>query len=101
LFKAITQNSFLQVKYTDARKGKGVILVGGDELTVAQSHNLGSEARTILMLDVYKKLMSSMEYTAQEMIFTKSKNSDDLLFGKAVLYTLDVIQKKLENIAKL
>lgn len=101
LFKAPTENSFLHIEYTNTEKTKGRIYVGKELLTEAESHNLAVEARTILKLGAYNKLRGSLQETAQEMLFNKAKTVDDMLFAKAILYTLDVLNTKLKNLSKL
>lgn len=101
LFKAPTQNKFLRIEYTNTEQTKGRVYVGTELLTESESKNLGIEARTILKLGAYTKLQKSLQQTAQDMLFNKAKTVDDMLFAKAMLYTLDVMNTKLKNLSKL
>ena len=107
LFNAVTEDSFLQIKFGKVRDSKGrtlsegVIIVGNKELPLQETRAYAAEARALLALNIYKKVFESMKWTANEMIYQKSKNADDLLASKMALYTLDVLEKKFENIAKL
>ena len=46
-------------------------------------------------------LIESMQYSANDSLFNKSQTIDDMVFAKAMLYTLDVMEKKVENISQL
>jgi len=101
LYCAIISEDFLQIKFLDKQKKTGVLIEGGEELTRAHTVNLASEARTIRQLEIYRKVMQSMKYCATEALFLRSKTTDDMIFGKAMLYTLDVLDTKLKNIGEL
>ena len=73
----------------------------GRVLTQAEVQDLKSQADVMNHLALWVMLSTELKYTANEMIYQKSKTVDDLLFGKAVLYAVDVMQKKIDQIAKL
>jgi hypothetical protein len=101
LFKAPTERKFLRIEYINPQKTAGRIYEGSELLREDEVKNMSTEARTIMRLTIYEKIMDSLEATAEEMMFKKAKNVDDMMFAKAVLYTVDVIKRKIENIAKL
>lgn len=102
LFNAITEDAFLQVQFFKSAKGEsGKIFVGNKELPLNEVKEFAVQARTLLKFNVYRRVTDSMKWTANEMMYQNSKNADDILAGKMVLYALDVLNKKLENIAKL
>jgi len=62
--------------------------------------NLREQVRLIKHSDLWIVLHDSMMYQAQRIMFNESKDFQDLLNGKMVLYTLDVLNKTIEKIDK-
>lgn len=100
LFNAVTEDSFLQIQF-DTKNKNNVILKGGEPLHESKIQELAQESRAILRMSVFQLVLDSMRWTSNDMIQNKSKNIDDITFGKACLYTIDVLEKKIANIAKL
>ena len=42
-----------------------------------------------------------MKHTANENLFKKAATVDDMMYAKAMLYTIDVIEKKFENLSNI
>lgn len=101
LLNTATEDDFLQIKYLDIKKTKSIIIKGGKEISEDEKQNYVSEARTIIKLRLFKDIMESMKWTANERIFNNSQKDADIVYGKAMLYTLDVLQKKLDNLSSL
>ena len=101
MFNAVTEESFLQVRFRNKEKTTGEIFEGKDMLDASETLNLASQARSIRQFRVWTKLVKSMQYTANEKLFMGSQTTDDMIFAKAVLWTLKVMDEKLENIGKL
>ena len=101
LFCIFTEDDFLQVKFTDKDQKRGVVYDGKKPLEAKHALELASQARVILQFEMFQKLEASMKYSANEMLFNKSKNEEDMIAGKMVLYSLDIFRKKLESISKL
>ena len=99
LFCALNEDDFLKINPNN--KGGGTIIQGKDILPEPKTRELANEARAMLKFDVYRKLLDSMKATACEMMYMKSETVEDMVFSKAILYCLDVIDQKLKNIAKL
>jgi hypothetical protein len=57
------------------------------------------KAQTYLGDKLFMDLLKDMERQATEMIAVKSTNTNEMLFGKAMLYTIDVQRKKLKELA--
>jgi len=94
LFNAITEEEILK------HNGKKFI-VGGKELPEADYRDITSGARAMKEMYVWKMLSKEMKWNANKDIYQKSQTIDDVLFGKAVLYTLDVMEKKLDKLSQL
>ena len=75
-------------------------LVNFNLLTSEQKMEYASQAETILYLPVFKELIKEMKLVSNKRMFEESKCWDDMMFGKACLYIIDVMIKKLINISK-
>jgi hypothetical protein len=95
LLNATTEDAFMQVlmkKDLHGTKGYG-IMIGGKVLDKEETKNLVSEARMIQRLKLWKMMVESQKWVAND--------TDDLHFPKAVLYNIDVWEKKLTNISEI
>ena len=90
----------MRVELTKVNGKGGNIYEGKNKMPDSQVIELASEARAIESFPLYKKIMDSMRWTANEAMYQKSKTIDDIIFSKAILYTLEVIEAKISNIAK-
>lgn len=94
LFNAVTEDDILIVK-------NGQFIVNGKLIDQMSRDDIISGAQAIQRLMTWELLVKDLKHTANDAIFNKSKTTDDLHFPKAVLYTLDVLETKLENLSKL
>ena len=102
LFNAVTEDSFLEIRFKNKEGTVGDILQGGKPLNGAEVAELSSQARVITKrFSVWRKLVDSMTWKANERMYWKAQNHEDMIFGKAVLWTLEVMEAKLENMARL
>jgi hypothetical protein len=58
------------------------------------------QAKEISKLKLYKDIMKHLKASSQEMMFTKSKSWEDMYFGKAMLYNIDLIEQFIETLSK-
>lgn len=77
---------------------KGDIMYRGRVLTGEEEHAIANEAHALSHSRALKLILTDMEYLAQQTMFEKSKNYDEMLFGKAMLYNVDLIRKKIANL---
>jgi len=75
--------------------------IGDHVLPEEEVNFLITEARTLKKFNLWKKLLAEMRSHATDRLVNKSKNVEDMVFSKAELYTLDVLEKKVEQIAAL
>ena len=94
LFNGITEDDVL--KFT-----KGKFIVGGKELTPEDTHAIIAGAASIKEMLVWQQLLKDMKYEANRMMFDTSLKYEDMLAGKMVLWTLDVMEKKLASLSKI
>lgn len=50
---------------------------------------------------IWKMLSDDAIYNANYIMFEKSKNFEEMMFGRAVLYAVDIISKRLEQLSNL
>jgi len=93
LFNSVTEDDIFIVK------GKNVYLKGV-QIEQQVIKDISSQARIITELELYKLLLDELKYNANVKIYKKSVTQDDLLFSKAMLHTVEIIENKLEAMKK-
>ena len=93
LFNGITEEDILVQR-------NGRFFIGRHRLTEQEVYTLKTDATFILDSEMWKTLVKCMKYEANRQMYEKSKNVEDMIFGKAVLWTIDIMEKKLKNIIK-
>jgi len=94
LFNAVTEDDIL--RYENSK-----MTFRGDVVNQATLKELVNGAQALQKLNTHKMLMQEMKYVANKRIYQYSKTNDDILFGKAMLLTIDILEKKIDNISKL
>lgn len=75
-------------------------VVPWSHLSDAQREQMAKEARMISETSYWKRLTSSVKQKAQQQMFERSQTYEDMYFGKATLYVVDLLEKRLNAIAK-
>lgn len=70
-------------------------------LPQAQKERIIGEAKAILSSELWNMIMDDMKQVACKKMYEESTDFEMLRFGKAMLYTLDVLKQKLYNLHKL
>lgn len=96
LFNTVTVEDILVYNPNDK-----TFKVGDEILPSGDKQDIISGAESIRRMYVWKMLNKDLKYQTNKMIYENSQTIDDTLFGKAVLYTLDVIDKKLKHLSEL
>lgn len=73
----------------------------GEELSKEQQDVLASESRILAQSRPLNLILREMKYLSNKQMFENSKTTDDMIFGKAMLYTIDIIEKKINSLSKL
>jgi len=94
LFNTITEDDVLFYS-------KGKFYVGELELPPQDVRTIVAEAIALKDMYLMKLLLNSLKHTANERVFKKSKNWEDVTFGKAMLYCVDILEKKIDNLSKV
>lgn len=94
LFNAITDKDIMRWN------GKNFVM---DDKTLIDSdtYDIISGADAIKRSYVWQLIVKDMKNVSNKMLYEKSKTVDDMIFGKACLYTIDVIENKLDNLSKI
>ena len=95
LFKLVSENDFYRVGE------KGTLIHRGRVLTDVEKHRIISEAKFLQSSETLLALLAEMIYVANKRIYFDSKDATDMLGGKMVLWTIDVLVKKIDNLSKL
>lgn len=94
LYKFITVDDIM------VQKADG-FYVGDTRLEKKHLQELKQQADVILNLEAYKLIQKELAHAANVKMFRESKDFDDMYFGKAMLYCLDVIHKKLTKLSQI
>lgn len=80
-------------------QGRTIVTLGGNDFDGQDAANLQSEAKMILSSQMWPILYETMRKTATVYMFTQMKTVEDAQYGKAVLFSIDVMKKVLERVA--
>jgi len=90
LYNTISVDDVLQLKGNK-------FYVGEKEITKEVLINLQQEAKFLKETYLWEILTNQIKYLSNERMYSKSKSDDDIVFGKATLYNLQI----QEDIIKL
>ena len=101
LFCVFGAEDIVTVKWIDEANGVGRLMIGKDVVPQAEAFNLVKELRLLQQLPSFRRVLESIKGSANEMMFMKSKVVEDIVFSKAMLYTVDVLEKLIANISRI
>ena len=85
---------------TNKVTGKIEIFLGDNKITEQEFANLKEEVAYITKTNIWKILTSTLGETARQTMFEKATNFDDMRWGKAILYAIDVQEKIMKIFSK-
>lgn len=94
LFNGVTEDDILQYK-------GGMFVYRNTPLSEKQVSGIIEQAKTIQEISLFKMLMEEMKFVANERLYHQSTSVDDMLSAKSVLWTIDILEKKIDNLAKI
>lgn len=98
----LVKDLFNGVSVDDVLKMKGMTMFyKGVALSPAQKLSLVNGAKSLKALEIWQVLLEEMKNVASKRILETSKTIEDIVFGKVMLYVIDVMEKKIENLANL
>src|SRR3990167_8503260 len=93
VFNAVSYDEVLKIRSKDVWECKGRTLEKGEIASLKQ------EAEVIKNMKIWNHyLRNDLMWIAQRLIVNKSKVEEDLLFGKALLYWVSVVDARLESV---
>lgn len=79
---------------------RGQFIIGGQAMQENERAALREEARFVSKTRLWQIMQETLKATAQEKMFEKSVDFDDMKFGKTMLYNLDIQQKLIDILRK-
>lgn len=79
----------------------GKFMLRGREVTKEEMKVIKQDADIFKNSLIWNVLRRELQLAANERMFDKSQTIEDIVFGKAMLYNLDLIDKKLKNLSML
>lgn len=73
----------------------------GKTFTDEQKRAIISEAQQLDIFPLWEILKEEMRHLAAKKLYIDSKTEEDILFAKAVLWTVDAFDRKIKQISKL
>jgi hypothetical protein len=78
----------------------GVLFLDQKPIDGKKLANLKEQARLLKNGDLWVILTETMMFQAQRIMFNESKDFQDLINGKMILYCIDILQKSIDKIDK-
>ena len=103
IWNGLTEDDILSIRTQSTPKGEKMIEIymGLNRIPDDEAKQFGTDARLITKLPVYKKVLSHARADLKDRLVNKSKIVDDMVFCKAGLYTLDVVENTFKKMADL
>ena len=98
IFHPITAEDILGIEFNGM---KPVVMFRGKEMDKEQISLIKENAENFEKSILWKFIENRIKYTAQEKMFPLSSVDNDLLFGKAMLFELDVMKQVLKEIKNI
>ena len=95
LFNAITVDDILLFL------PDGSIRYRGKRLDEAQVNELQESAEKFANSTIWKLLSDDAKYNANLKMYEESHDYNGMMFGKAMLYNLDILSKRMEQLSNL
>ena len=101
LLTLATKRFFNTIGPEDILQEKGKAwMCEGKPLSDGEKNLLIAETAQFLNSKLWKVLKIDIQYQANRAMFIKGEGKDDLVAGKLLLYTLDVIKTRLKSVEK-
>lgn len=94
LFNGITEDDVMRLK-------NNKLVMRGKEITKEEIAIIRQDAEIFKDSVIWNILKRELQLAANERMFDKSETIDDMIFGKAMLYNLNLIDLKLKNLVNL
>ena len=103
VWNGVTEDDFLQLKTSINPKGVKYVeaYMGTNRLPDDEVKQYGIDARLITKLPIYKRILAHARADLKDRLVNKSVLVDDMVFCKAGLYTLDVVESTFKKLSDL
>lgn len=78
--------------------GKVACLIGGKKISANQASNLTAEAMMLEKMLIWKLFTETLRHEAQLRMFEKSKTTEDMNWGKAILHAIGIFETIVKSI---
>jgi len=96
LFNGAHEDEFLIYNKKD-----GMFTVRSQPVGIPKLRVIKEHAKFLESSEVFRLILNEMKAIAEKKMFDESKTVEDLLAGKMMLYNIDVLKKKIRNLAQL
>ena len=94
LFNGVTEQDVIQVV------GKNMYYKN-TLLTPQQRHGIIEEAKAIKSLAIWNILLDEIKHASNKKLYLNSTTTDDMFFGKAGLWIVDILEKKIDTLSNM
>ncbi len=94
LFNGITENDVL-------RNYKGKFFIGRHEVPEVRIKAMIAEAKAMQKTELWGLLIKDMKLLSNQKMYERSQTVDDMIFGKAMLFITEILDKKVKNISNI
>lgn len=94
LFNGITEDDILKLV-------NGKLIHRGITLSHEQKNSIINEAESLKSNNALTAIISDLKFTANKRIFHDSVCLEDILAGKMALWVIDLLEKKIQNLANI
>jgi len=101
VYNLTTLEGVIKIHYIDQAKTKGHISLNGVMLKEGEERELIGDAKALLRIQGRERIAKAVRADATYKLINKSATIDDMVFSKAVLYTIDVEEQILQKISTL
>jgi len=77
------------------------LFMGGEQMADAEIKSLQSDVKILEGMKIWHILTNNLTDKAKEIMFVNAKTTDDLFFGKAILYSMDLMSNINKEIKKI
>ena len=101
LFHKLTSKVFKLPKLISIQVENGVVMMNGQEAQPKQVQDIVSDAVYLQDSIVFNALLNDLKAKAEEDIYVRARNAEDLLFPKATLYIINYLVNSVEGYKSL
>lgn len=101
LFNLLTDDGILEIKHVEPTKKKSKVYISGRELAQGERQELIADAKALIRIGGLVTIRKAMRAEATDKLINKSQTIEDMVYGKSMLYTLDVEESLIRRLANL